>query len=105
MDASHGHQKTIPLTPHFTSSHPISPPCSERDAARIMRAVVSVIEYCHSMGVCHRDLKPENFLFSDEREDAPLKAIDFGLSIFFTAGKGGRGLTYWAERRLFTWEK
>jgi serine/threonine protein kinase len=34
----------------------------------------------------HRDLKPENFLFVNEREDSPLKAIDFGLSVFFKPG-------------------
>ena len=38
------------------------------------------------MGVMHRDLKPENFLFVNEEEDSPLKAIDFGLSIFFKPG-------------------
>ena len=35
----------------------------------------------------HRDLKPENFLFANTREDAPLRAIDFGLSIMFKPGK------------------
>lgn len=35
----------------------------------------------------HRDLKPENFLFANEDENAPLKAIDFGLSTFFEPGK------------------
>lgn len=34
----------------------------------------------------HRDLKPENFLFANKKETAPLKAIDFGLSIFFKPG-------------------
>ena len=41
---------------------------------------------CHEHGVIHRDLKPENFLFSNESETAQLKAIDFGLSIFFKPG-------------------
>ncbi|KAL0333559.1 UNVERIFIED_CONTAM: Calcium-dependent protein kinase [Sesamum angustifolium] len=35
----------------------------------------------------HRDLKPENFLFVNEDEDSPLKAIDFGLSMFFKPGE------------------
>lgn len=35
----------------------------------------------------HRDLKPENFLFGNKKESAPLKAIDFGLSVFFKPGK------------------
>jgi serine/threonine protein kinase len=41
---------------------------------------------CHKHGVMHRDLKPENFLFGNKKETAPLKAIDFGLSVFFTPG-------------------
>ncbi|OMO69168.1 hypothetical protein CCACVL1_19626 [Corchorus capsularis] len=56
---------------------------SERKAAGLARTIVGVVEACHSMGVMHRDLKPENFLFVNEEEDSPLKAIDFGLSIFF----------------------
>ncbi|ONM33881.1 CPK21 [Zea mays] len=34
----------------------------------------------------HRDLKPENFLFASTPEDAPLKATDFGLSVFYKPG-------------------
>ncbi|XP_054801977.1 LOW QUALITY PROTEIN: calcium-dependent protein kinase 26-like [Prosopis cineraria] len=59
---------------------------TERKAAQIARTVVGVIEACHSLGVMHRDLKPENFLFVNEQEDSPLKAIDFGLSAFFKPG-------------------
>ncbi|XVE75839.1 hypothetical protein DITRI_Ditri12bG0123600 [Diplodiscus trichospermus] len=60
---------------------------TERKAAEIARIIVAVVEACHSMGVMHRDLKPENFLFANEEEDSPLKAIDFGLSIFFKPGE------------------
>lgn len=59
---------------------------TEKQAAELARTIVGVIEACHSLGVMHRDLKPENFLFVDSREDSPLKAIDFGLSIFFKPG-------------------
>lgn len=38
------------------------------------------------MGVMHRDLKPENFLLLSKDEDSPLKATDFGLSMFFKPG-------------------
>ena len=41
---------------------------------------------CHKHGVMHRDLKPENFLFANKKETSPLKAIDFGLSVFFKPG-------------------
>ena len=44
------------------------------------------LQICHQHGVMHRDLKPENFLFADASETSPLKAIDFGLSIFFKPG-------------------
>ncbi|KAI6688400.1 hypothetical protein NL676_025228 [Syzygium grande] len=60
---------------------------SEQEAARIGRQVVNVVHVCHFMGVMHRDLKPENFLFVSTREDAPLKIIDFGLSVFIEPGK------------------
>jgi calcium-dependent protein kinase len=45
-----------------------------------------MIQICHEHGVMHRDLKPENFLFGNKKENAPLKAIDFGLSVFFKPG-------------------
>uniref|UniRef100_A0ACD6A1G3 Uncharacterized protein n=1 Tax=Avena sativa TaxID=4498 RepID=A0ACD6A1G3_AVESA len=60
---------------------------SEKAAAQLTRVIVGVVEACHSLGVMHRDLKPENFLFVNQKEDSPLKAIDFGLSIFFTPGQ------------------
>ncbi|KAL3683798.1 hypothetical protein R1sor_001820 [Riccia sorocarpa] len=56
---------------------------SEAKAAALTRTIVGVVQACHSLGVMHRDLKPENFLLSSRHEDAPLKATDFGLSVFF----------------------
>lgn len=60
---------------------------SERQAAELTKTIVGVVETCHSLGVMHRDLKPENFLFHTEEEESPLKAIDFGLSVFFQPGE------------------
>ncbi|XP_042496557.1 calcium-dependent protein kinase 10-like [Macadamia integrifolia] len=60
---------------------------SERAAANVARTVAEVVRMCHEHGVMHRDLKPENFLYSNKRESAPLKAIDFGLSVFFRPGE------------------
>ncbi|KAB1215388.1 Calcium-dependent protein kinase 3 [Morella rubra] len=60
---------------------------SERAAAGLCRQIVTVVHSCHSMGVMHRDLKPENFLFLSKDEDSPLKATDFGLSVFFKPGE------------------
>ncbi|KAG6492196.1 calcium-dependent protein kinase 1-like [Zingiber officinale] len=60
---------------------------SERAAAALCREIVNVVHACHSMGVMHRDLKPENFLFLNKKEESPLKATDFGLSVFFKPGE------------------
>ncbi|KAD5803194.1 hypothetical protein E3N88_14554 [Mikania micrantha] len=60
---------------------------TEKKAAELARIIVGVVEACHSLGVMHRDLKPENFLFNNEQEEAPLKTIDFGLSMFFKPGE------------------
>ncbi|CAN6984690.1 hypothetical protein IGI04_000290 [Brassica rapa subsp. trilocularis] len=60
---------------------------SERNAAELTKIIVGVVEACHSLGVMHRDLKPENFLLVNKDDDFSLKAIDFGLSIFFKPGQ------------------
>ncbi|KAE9619731.1 putative protein kinase CAMK-CDPK family [Lupinus albus] len=60
---------------------------TERAAAVVTRTIVEVVQMCHKHGVMHRDLKPENFLFGNKKETSPLKAIDFGLSIFFKPGE------------------
>ncbi|XP_050228230.1 calcium-dependent protein kinase 20-like [Mercurialis annua] len=60
---------------------------TERKAAELARVIVGVVQACHSLGVMHRDLKPENFLFVDHEEEAALKTIDFGLSVFFKPGE------------------
>jgi calcium-dependent protein kinase len=55
---------------------------SEKEAAEIIKQVVSAIEYCHKNGVAHRDIKPENLLYlkAGEEYNNPIKIIDFGLS-------------------------
>ncbi|KAJ4955419.1 hypothetical protein NE237_012202 [Protea cynaroides] len=60
---------------------------TERAAAIVTKTIVEVIQVCHEHGVMHRDLKPENFLFANRNEASPLKAIDFGLSVFFEPGQ------------------
>uniref|UniRef100_A0ACD5U3C6 Uncharacterized protein n=1 Tax=Avena sativa TaxID=4498 RepID=A0ACD5U3C6_AVESA len=60
---------------------------TERAAASLLRTIMEIIHTCHSMGVIHRDLKPENFLLLSKDEKAPLKATDFGLSVFFKEGE------------------
>ncbi|EXB99432.1 Calcium-dependent protein kinase 13 [Morus notabilis] len=70
---------------------------TERAAAAVTRTIVEVVQLCHKHGVIHRDLKPENFLFANKKENSPLKAIDFGLSIFFKPG-----FIYIVEKSLST---
>ncbi|KAJ0020845.1 hypothetical protein Pint_30835 [Pistacia integerrima] len=60
---------------------------TERAAASLLRTIVQILHTCHSMGVIHRDLKPENFLLLNKDEDSPLKATDFGLSVFYKPGE------------------
>jgi len=60
---------------------------SERQAAEVVRTVVSVVHHCHTMNVIHRDLKPENFLLTSKKPNGILKATDFGLSRFFKEGQ------------------
>ncbi|EPS57584.1 hypothetical protein M569_17233, partial [Genlisea aurea] len=60
---------------------------TERAAAVVMKTIVEVVQTCHQHGVMHRDLKPENFLFANKKEASALKAIDFGLSVFFKPGE------------------
>ncbi|XP_075498341.1 calcium-dependent protein kinase SK5 isoform X1 [Primulina tabacum] len=60
---------------------------SEKEAAKLIKTIVGVVEACHSLGVMHRDLKPENFLFLSSDEEAALKTTDFGLSVFYKPGE------------------
>ncbi|CAN1226837.1 Calcium-dependent protein kinase 17 [Linum grandiflorum] len=60
---------------------------TERAAASLLRTIVEIVHTCHSMGVIHRDLKPENFLLLNKDESSPLKATDFGLSVFYKPGE------------------
>jgi len=56
---------------------------SERTVASYMRAVLRTLAQCHAQKILHRDIKPGNFLLSSSSERAPLKAIDFGLAVFY----------------------
>lgn len=53
---------------------------SERDAAIIMKQVLSAVGYCHAENIVHRDLKPENLLLDSDGPGAVIKVIDFGTS-------------------------
>ena len=54
---------------------------AERDAAPLIKQVLSCINYCHINNVIHRDLKPENILLEANMEFDGIKIIDFGTAI------------------------
>ena len=53
---------------------------SEAETKRIMFQALSAVKHLHEKGIVHRDLKLENFLFENEKPDAAIKLIDFGLA-------------------------
>jgi len=53
---------------------------SEKEAARVVFQVASVLVYLHARDIVHRDLKPENLLLSDKTDDYTVKIVDFGLA-------------------------
>eukprot|EP00257_Ricinus_communis_P024773 XP_025012187.1 serine/threonine-protein kinase PEPKR2 [Ricinus communis] len=57
---------------------------SEQRAANIFKDVMSVIKYCHDMGVVHRDVKPENLLLMSSGK---IKLADFGLAMRISNGQ------------------
>ncbi|GJP74599.1 hypothetical protein CLOP_g5159 [Closterium sp. NIES-67] len=59
----------------------------ERQAARVIRSVVEVLDFCHSRGIVHRDLKPENILLVSKRSDTRVKVIDFGMAYCLKPGE------------------
>jgi serine/threonine protein kinase len=65
---------------------------TEKDAAEVFRVMVRTIAHCHGLGVMHRDLKPENFVLATKDQNAPVMAIDFGLSSYFEPGERFRDI-------------
>ena len=57
---------------------------SERDAAVVLRQVISALTYLHENGIVHRDIKAENILFRTPEDDADVLITDFGLSRVIT---------------------
>ena len=52
-----------------------------REAAYIMKQVLSAVVYMHEQRIIHRDLKPENILLTEPYHEFPeVKLIDFGTA-------------------------
>ncbi|KAJ7566523.1 hypothetical protein O6H91_02G107000 [Diphasiastrum complanatum] len=65
---------------------------SEEEAARVVKTLMEVVQYCHGHGVMHRDLKPENILLATRDATSPIKVADFGLSMCFKPGQKFSGM-------------
>lgn len=54
---------------------------SEALSQRVMKQLLSAVDFCHLNQVIHRDLKPENILIEKLNEESiQIKVIDFGTS-------------------------
>ena len=62
---------------------------SELGAAKVMKQLLSAVNYLHTNHIVHRDLKPENIMLTNELndDDFEIKLIDFGAADFFIPGK------------------
>jgi calcium-dependent protein kinase len=60
---------------------------TEKDAAVLVKQILSCINYCHKNKIVHRDLKPENVLLEQNKDFDQIKIIDFGTSLVHT-GQG-----------------
>ena len=55
-------------------------PFNEKEAKKIMKILISAIEYIHKHNIVHRDLKLENILMENKNDHYSIKIIDFGIS-------------------------
>ena len=54
-----------------------------KEAAIIIKQILSAVKYMHDNGVVHRDLKPENIMLESKGDFNDLKIIDFGTAKSF----------------------
>ncbi len=59
----------------------------EKEAAVLLRKMISAVRHCHENGICHRDLRLHHWCFDSAGDGAELKLIDFGQSRHFNRGE------------------
>lgn len=64
-------------------------PCTETEAKKIFKALVSATAYIHANNIVHRDLKLENILLKERGNPCSLTIIDFGISGLLSKVGGG----------------
>lgn len=52
---------------------------SEREAANVVRFILSALQYLHTKGIAHGSLYPENIFYESESENAKLKISEVSL--------------------------
>jgi calcium-dependent protein kinase len=60
---------------------------TEKEAAHLLKQILSAVCYSHQNNVVHRDLKPENILLDDKTNDPLIKLIDWGGARYFSKNK------------------
>ncbi|EJK52078.1 hypothetical protein THAOC_28689, partial [Thalassiosira oceanica] len=59
-----------------------SPPCfSDDDASKVLRQVISALDFLHSRDICHRNVQPENILFLHPEGTKGPDGKDVGLTV------------------------
>lgn len=60
---------------------------TEREAARVFRAMVSVVHYMNAKGLMHRDLKPENVFLTSKESNTDVRVGDLGQAVPIKPGE------------------
>jgi serine/threonine protein kinase len=59
----------------------------EMRVCKYIHTILYAIKYCHTHNVAHNDVKLENIVFEDDSDEAELKLIDFGSSLYHNGEK------------------